>query len=160
MGRKKSDDLNAALAASIKAQPVSAVEAAIAELRAAGLNDDADQLAEVLAEREAQLAEARAAKQAEEEAARQRAIKAAQAEFDAKAAVYVALRDEALAALEFYVEKAEPGMEAYKAMQSAAANLDRLTGHMVERPASATELFNKSEAFKKVRHNSFRSQAL
>ena len=52
---KKSEQLNAALATSIKAQPVSAVHAAIEELRAAGLNDDAGQLAEVLAERETQL---------------------------------------------------------------------------------------------------------
>src|SRR5215204_1151598 len=96
---KKSEELNAAIAASIKAQPVSAVEAAIKELRDAGLNDDADQLADVLAEREAQLAEARAAKEREDEAARQRAIAVAQDAFDAKATAYVELRDEALAAL-------------------------------------------------------------
>jgi len=150
MTRKKSQELNAALAASIKAQPVSAVHAAIEELRAAGLNYDAEQLAGVLAQREAQLAEARAAKGREEEAARQKVIAAARREFDAKAAAYVVLRDEALDALRIYVRKAGPGMEAYKAAQKAANDLDLLTGNMVERPATATDVFNKDPDFKKL----------
>jgi len=150
MTRKKSQELNAALAASIKAQPVSAVHAAIEELRAAGLNLDAAQLAGVLAQREAQLAEARVAKEREEEAARQKAIAAARREFDAKAAAYVDLRDEALDALRIYVRKAGPGMEAYKAAQKAANDLDLLTGNMVERPATATDVFNKDPDFKKL----------
>src|SRR5215218_5177851 len=143
MTRKKSQELNAALAASIKAQPVSAVQAAIEELRAAGLDAEADELAEVLAAREQELAAARAAKEAEEQAARQEAIAAARREFDAKAAAYVVLRDEALDALRIYVRKAGPGMEAYKAAQKAANDLDLLTGNMVERPATATDVFNK-----------------
>jgi hypothetical protein len=147
---KKSQELNAALAASIKAQPVSAVHAAIDELRAAGLNDDADQLAEVLAEREMQLAEARAQKEREDEAARQRAMAAARKEFDAKAAAYVELRDEALDALRVYVEKAGPGMDAYRAMQKVANDLDLLSGGMVERPLSATDVYNSDPDFKRL----------
>jgi hypothetical protein len=147
---KKSAELNAALAASIKAQPVSAVQAAIDELRAAGLNNDADQLAEVLAEREAQLAEARAAKEREDELKRQKAIAAAQKEFEAKAAAYTVVRDEALDALRVYVEKAGPGMEAYRAMQKAANDLDLLTGSMCERPASATDVYNNDPDFKRL----------
>jgi hypothetical protein len=157
---KKSAELNAALAASIKAQPVSAVQAAIDELRAAGLNDDADQLAEVLAEREAQLAEARAQKEREEREERDRAIAAGQMEFEEKAAAYVKLRDDALAALDLYVQKAEPGMAAFRAMVFAADNLDRLTGDSVERPETAQQVFNRSEAFRKIQHNAFSSQPL
>jgi hypothetical protein len=147
---RKSQELNAALAASIKAQPVSAVQAAIDELRDAGLNDDADQLTDVLAQREAQLAEARAAKEREDEAARQKAIAAARKEFDAKAAAYVELRDEALDALRAYVEKAGPGMQAYREMQKAANDLDLLTGDMVQRPLSATDVYNSDPDFKRL----------
>jgi hypothetical protein len=157
---KKSQELNAALAASIKAQPVSIVEAAIAELRAAGLSDDADALGEVLAAREQELAEARAAKEREEAAARERAIAAARKEFDAKAAAYVELRDDALAALEAYVDRAEPGMAAYREMVFAADNLDRLTGNAVERAETAQAIFNRSDAFRKIQHNAFSSQPL
>src|SRR5215211_3011723 len=147
---KTSTELNAALAASIKAQPVSAVQAAIEELRAAGLNEDADALAEVLAFREAQLAEARAAKEREEAAERQRAIDAARAEFEASAAAYVELRDEALDALRDYVRKAAPGMEAYRGMQFAANSLDLLSGGMVERPRSASDIYNSDPEFKNL----------
>jgi hypothetical protein len=129
---------------------VSAVQAAIEELRAAGLNDDADQLAKVLAEREAQLAEARAQKAREDEAARQKAIAAARKEFDAKSAAYVAVRDEALGALRVYVEKAGPGMEANCEMQKAANDLDLLTGSMIERPLSATDVYNSDPDFKRL----------
>jgi hypothetical protein len=150
MATKKSQELNAALAASIKAQPVSAVQSAIDELRAAGLNKDADELAEVLAAREQELANARAAKEREEAEARAQAIAAAQAEFDAKAAAYVEVRDEALDALRAYVEKAGPGMEAYRAMQKAANDLDLLATGMVERPLSATDVFNSDPEFKNL----------
>jgi hypothetical protein len=150
MARKGSQELNAALAASIRAQPVSAVQAAIEELRSAGLNDDANALSEVLAEREQQLADARAAKEREGEAARQRAIADAQAEFAAKAAAYVVLRDEALEALRVYVRKAAPGKDAYGEMQAAANALDLLTGGMAERPASATTIFNSDPEFRNL----------
>jgi hypothetical protein len=126
------------------------VQAAIEELRAAGLNDDADQLAEVLAAREQELAEARAAKERDDEAARQRAIAAARKEFNSKAAAYVEVRDEALGALRVYVEKAGPGMAAYKEMQKAANDLDLLAGGMVERPHSATDVYNSDPDFKRL----------
>jgi hypothetical protein len=65
---KKSEQMNAALAEAIVAQPVASVDAAVQELRNAGLVAEADELAAVLAQRQQQLAEARAAKAAEEEA--------------------------------------------------------------------------------------------
>jgi hypothetical protein len=157
---RKSDHLNAELAEAIQAQPVSAVDAAIAELRAAGLDADADRLARVLAERKAKLEEAHAVKAAEEAAVRQHAIAKAQDKFADRAAEYVVLRDEALDSLAQYVQLAVPAMSAFKAMEGAALALDRLTGLMAERPLSATKIFAKDERFKSVRNLAFNSNPL
>ncbi len=157
---RKSDQLNTELAEAIQAQPVSAVEAAIAELHAAGLDADADRLANVLAERKAKLEEAHAAKAAEEAAVRQHTIAAAQDRFADRSAAYVVLRDEALDSLAHYVQLAVPAMHAYKAMEAAALALDRLTGDMAERPLSASRIFAKDERFKPVRNLAFNSNPL
>src|SRR5207237_7366409 len=88
MGKQMSDELNAQLAENIKAQPISGVEAAVQELRDAGLNTEADELAVVLEERKRQLDEARAAKAAEEAAAKAKAAAKARAEYDVSTAEY------------------------------------------------------------------------
>lgn len=160
MAKKKSEQMNAALAEAIVAQPVASVDAAVQELREAGLVAEADELAAVLAQRQQQLAEARAAKAAEKEAARQKAITAAKATFNDRVAEYVVLRDEALDSLAEYVELATPGIDAYSKMQKAAADLDRLTNEMVERPLSASDIFRKDERFKMVRHVNFNARPL
>jgi hypothetical protein len=158
--KAKREAKEAALAVNIQVQPIASVEAAVQELRDAGLDADADALAEVVVARRQELAEARAAKEREDEAERQRKIAAAQAEFEAKAAEYVVLRDEALAALDRYVAKAEPGMATYDVMQAAANALDLLTGGMVERPASAQAIFAQGDAAKRINaHNTFRGRA-
>src|SRR5437763_16489427 len=95
MAKQKSDELNAQLAESIKAQPVSAVAAAVQELRDAGLHQDADELEVVLREREVKLAEARAAKEAEVAVLHAEAVAKARADYDAIYAKYVAALEDA-----------------------------------------------------------------
>jgi hypothetical protein len=148
--KAKREEKEAALAVNIQAQPIASVEAAVQELRDAGLDADADTLAEVVASRQQELAEARAAKEREEAAEHQRKVAAAQKDFDEKAAAYIELRDAALDALRAYVEKAKPGMDAYANMQQAANTLDLLTGGSIQRPASATTVFNHDPQFQNL----------
>ncbi len=125
MSKKSSADLRAQLAESIQAQPVSSVAAAVAELREAGLHEDADRLDVVLAEREKQLAEARAAKEAEEAAAKAKAAAAARAEYDACVARYTEKLEKAFEHLASYADEARPAMAEY---QNAAAYFTKLAG--------------------------------
>ena len=128
MAKQKSDELNAQLAESIKAQPVSAVAAAVKELRDAGLHQDADELEVVLREREAKLAEARAAREAEEAAVHAKAVAKARADYDAIYAKYLKALDEAFEHLARYVEVARPAATDYNEVGVAFQRLAGLLG--------------------------------
>jgi hypothetical protein len=109
---KKSDQLNAVLAETIRALPSAVLSETARELREAGLHGEADRVEEILAERDALLGEARAAKAAEQASAHAKAVTRARAEFDEVAAVYESARDDALLHLAAYAESAQVAMSA------------------------------------------------
>jgi hypothetical protein len=109
---KKSDELNAVLAETIRALPSTVLAETARELREAGLHAEADRVEEILAERDSLLGEARAAKAAEEAAAHAKAVSKARAEFDQVASVYESARDDALSHLAAYAESAQVAMSA------------------------------------------------
>ena len=125
---KKSEELHAQLAESIKAQPISGVEAAVQELRDAGLDAEADELAAVLEERKRQLDEARAAKAAEEAKAKAKAAAEARAKYDACIADYMEKLESAFEHLAQYVEVARPAIDSYNSAGVLFQNLVAIVG--------------------------------
>lgn len=128
MSEKKSDKLNAALAASIKAMPVEVARATLAELRASGLEDEAAEYEAVLIEREKALSEARAAKEAEEAAVHAAAVEKARAEYEAVTAQYVKALDESFEHLARYVDVARPAANDYTSVHVAYQRVVALLG--------------------------------
>src|SRR6266516_5200775 len=92
--------------------PVETAVQAVADLRAQGLNDDADKLQSALQKKMDDLAAAAAKDEADAEDARQQALAALREQFDAEAAAFVDARDDALEHLAAYIvaAKSAPSM--------------------------------------------------
>jgi hypothetical protein len=116
------------LAQSIQAMPISIARATVAELRDAGLEDEAAEIEKLVAVREAKLDAARAAKTAEEQAEHDAAVAAARGFHATVYAEYMKTLNDAAEALAQYSAVASNGNTMYGNVGVAYQRLAALLG--------------------------------